>query len=322
MTGTKKRRTRLLRSVVGTAVPAMVFLAGCPNECAPAPSAELASAPAVGGAFSESFADPNAFAARFDYGWSGEVHAGSAFGDDANDWQGDHDGGCGDPNGTSRTIHLGPGDSQAAAAQAFYTCLPGGDPAKGHVMTSVNTEGYVIAWFSPKQTFNNVRQVCWDQNLTDLGGGKWTQVVFVTAGEIGGNSADLGFTSPEFPANSGPSSPRGTAAFGVKMFQGGLDAWQNGAFAGGIGGGATSDKAPRYQHCVTDQENGRLSVSIAQPNGSVASGEIAGSIPNGPIRVVFEDDNYNPDKHFSTTETKARDGSGLYTWHWDNIVIS
>ena len=295
-----------------------------PTTTRPAPATTEPGGSSGGGGtmFSESFSDPTAFAARFDHGWSGELHAGSAWGDDANDWQGDHDANCGEPNGTSRTIHLGAGDSQAAAAQAFYSCLPGGDPAKGHVMTSVNTEGYVVAWFSPKQTFTDVRQVCWDQNLTDLGGGKWTQVVFLTAAEIGGNSADLGFTSPEFPREAGPSSPRGDADFGVKMFRGGLDAWQNGAFAGAIGGRTTTDKAPRYQHCVTDLGNGRLSVSIAQPNGSVAKAEIAGSIPNGPIRVVFEDDNYNPDKHFSTSETKARDASGLYTWHWDNIQIS
>ena len=374
MTGTKRRR-RVLRSFVGTAVPAMVFLAGCPNECAPAaPSAERAiqraaeaieaaapapepastpapaptaapapapaaptpaptqgrasgqgeqaSSPPSGTLFSESFEDPGAFAARFDHGWSGEVHAGSAFGADANDWQGDHDANCGEPNGTSRTIHLGEGDSQAATAQAFYACLPGGDPAKGHVMTSVNTEGYVIAWFSPKQAFNNVHQVCWDQNLTDLGGGKWTQVLFLTPSDLRGDSADLGFTSPEFPAEDGPSSPRGEGAFGVKMFQGGMSAWQDGAFGGGLSGETTSDKAPRYQHCVTDLENGRLAVTIAQPDKSVVKGEIAGSIPNGAIRVVFEDDNYNPDKHFSTTEEKTRDESGLYTWHWDNIQIS
>ena len=66
-------------------------------------------------------------------------------------------------------------------------------------MTSVNTEGYNIAWFSPKQTFTNVRQVCWDQNLTDLGGGKWTQVLFLTQDEVARSKGDLGFTSPEFP---------------------------------------------------------------------------------------------------------------------------
>ena len=60
----------------------------------------------------------------------------------------------------------------------------------------------------------------------------------------------------------------------------------------------------------------------APPNGSRSSGTVSGSIPNEPIRVVFEDDNYNPDKHFSTSRENARDSSGLYTWHWDNIQIS
>ena len=106
------------------------------------------------------------------------------------------------------------------------------------------------------------------------------------------------------------------------MFKGGLVAWQNGSFTGGSDAGPRSDKAARFQHCVTDQENGRLSVSIAQPDGSVSTGEIAGSIPNGPIRVVFEDDNYNPDKHFSASGAWSRDSSNLYTWHWDNIQIS
>ena len=106
-------------------------------------------------------------------------------------------------------------------------------------MTSVNTEGYVVAWFSPKETFTNVHQVCWDQNLTDLGGGKWTQVVFLTEAEMGEDSSDLGFTSPEFPDNGGPSTPRGDAAFGVKMFEGGLVAWSSdGAFTVRSGHGA------------------------------------------------------------------------------------
>jgi hypothetical protein len=60
---------------------------------------------------------------------------------------------------------------------------PDEDPAKLHLMTSVNTEGYVRVWFSPKQTFHNVSKVCWDQNISDLGGGKWTIVSFLTAAE-------------------------------------------------------------------------------------------------------------------------------------------
>jgi len=46
---------------------------------------------------------------------------------------------------TSRTITIGAG--AAGKSGVFYACLPGGDPAKGHLMTSVNTTGYNIAWF-------------------------------------------------------------------------------------------------------------------------------------------------------------------------------
>jgi len=296
--------------------------------------------------FSEDFADPSSFAARFDHGWSGEVAAGLLFGDNANDWSGDHDMSCGDPNASHRTIHVTPGPGEPGVAgssvrdveQAFYPCLPGGDPAKGHVMTSVNTEGYVTAWFSPKQTFTNVHRVCWDQNLTDLGGGKWTQVVFLTAGEaarLQGGKPDLGFTSPEFQGPAGPSTPQGAARYGVKLFDGGAQSWaipsnldpdspsQVNWFniaSGGPGVATTGDKAPRYQQCVTDQDNGTLSWTRQGPNGTV-TGTSRGQIPNEPIRVVFEDDNYNPDKHFSNDAPKARDSSGLYTWHWDNIQI-
>ena len=53
----------------GSAVPAMVFLAGCPDQCAPAPAAQ--SVPA-GLAFYEDFSSPNVFYERFDRGWSGQ----------------------------------------------------------------------------------------------------------------------------------------------------------------------------------------------------------------------------------------------------------
>ena len=105
--------------------------------------------------------------------------------------------------------------------------MPGGDPDKGHMMTSVNTEGYVTAWFSPKQTFHNVTKVCWDQNITDLGGGKWTTINFLTAAEYAGKT-DLGYTSADFPRNGGASSPQGAAANGVKVFRGGMNSYTNG----------------------------------------------------------------------------------------------
>ena len=43
-------------------------------------------------------------------------------------------------------------------SQLFWHCAPGGDGAKGHIMTGVEHDGYNIAWFSPKPVFSAVSQ--------------------------------------------------------------------------------------------------------------------------------------------------------------------
>jgi hypothetical protein len=268
-------------------------------------------------AFAEDFSSPTAFSERFDHGWSGEWNAGSMFHEERNDWHADHGMMCENPNTSNRTIHL---TSQVQASDvAFYHCMPDGDPAKGHLMTSVNTEGYVTVWFSPKQTFHNVSKVCWDQNITDLGGGKWTVVNFLTAAEYRGK-ADLGYTSPDFPKNGGPSSPQGPARNGVKIFRGGMNSYTDAKLHGGASGVTVSDKAARYKHCVIDNGNGTLTTMMAQPGGRTISRIVTGSIPDDDIRVEFADDSYNPDKHFDAKGVPPN-SSGLYTWHWDNIQI-
>jgi hypothetical protein len=232
---------------------------------------------------------------------------------------------CGDPMLTSRTIH-----QSAGKAETHYQCAPGGDPAKAHLMTSVNTTGYAIAWFSPKQVFTNVTQVCWDQNQTDLGGGKWTQVLFLQPDEYQGQT-DLGYTSPEFPNTGGPSTAQGSARNGVKLF-GDMTMWSlpNGSDANAFEGRwnqfasdsiqhvfnwtqgfSTTDKAARFQQCITDNGGGRVTYTDGHGHSYQQTGV---GIPDGPIRVVFEDDNYDPPK---------RDGysASNLTWHWDNIRI-
>jgi hypothetical protein len=268
-------------------------------------------------AFAEDFSSPTAFSERFDHGWSGEWNAGSMFHEEKNDWHGDHGMMCENPNTSNRTIHLS--SQMQANDAAFYYCMPDGDPAKGHLMTSVNTDGYVTAWFSPKQTFHNVSKVCWDQNITDLGGGKWTIVNFLTAAEYSGK-ADLGYTSPDFPKNGGPSSPQGPAKNGVKIFRGGMNSYADAKLHGGVSGVTVSDKAARYKHCVVDNGNGTLTTMMAQPGGRTIGRIVIGSIPDGDIRVEFADDSYNPDKHFDAKGVPAN-STNLYTWHWDNIQI-
>jgi hypothetical protein len=376
MNGVQKKRARLVRSVVGVALPAMVFLSGCPDQCAPAaPTADQAAMPAPAAApaaaqpapsaptttraaattpttraagptttravaqtptppppsglmFSEDFVTTSAFYQRFDHGWSGQDPA--TWPDSSGpvrSWLGDHDAACGNPMETSRTITISRGPAGKEAV--FYPCLPGGDPAKGHVMTSVNTAGYNIAWFSPKQYFTNVRRVCWDQNLTDLGGGKFTQVVLVTKADAEKYDDDLGFVGPGFEDPSGPSTSSFPSANtgGAHMFKGSFEIWRgvpgtdgNGGITGELGGGVTtSDKAARYQHCMIDNENGTVTLSQARPDGTTATKTVTGDLPDGEVRVVFEDDTYNADKHFDASERPGPNHP--YTWHWDNIQI-
>ena len=280
------------------------------------PGNPAASSP-PGIAFSEDFKNPTSYKDRFDYGWSGEWDAGSMWGGNRNDWHADHGMMCENPNNSHRTIHLT--SQEQARDAAFYYCMPDGNQDKGHLMTSVNTLGFVTVWFSPKQIFRNVFKVCWDQNITDLGGGKWTIINFLTANEYAGKN-DLGYTSPDFPKNGGPSSPQGPAANGVKVFRGFMNSYTNGQFYGGARGVTVSDKAARYQHCVVDNGNGTLTTTIAQPNGRTVGLKVQGKIPAGEIRVQFGDDSYNPDKHFNMRGV-AENSTGLYTWHWDNVQI-
>ena len=224
---------------------------------------------------------------------------------------------CEDPNTSNRTIHLT--SQEQANDAAVYHCMPGGDPAKGHLMTSVNTEGYVTVWFSPKQIFRNVAKVCWDQNITDLGGGKWTTVNFLTAAEYGGK-ADLGYTSPDFPKSGGPSSPQGAAANGVKVFRGDMNSYTDSkiprrrAWRQGIrqGGALSALRDRQWQRNAHDHDGAagrqdRLARRRRQH-------------PQGDIRLEFADDSYNPDKHFDAKGAPPN-SSNLYTWHWDNIEI-
>ena len=125
-------------------------------------------------------------------------------------------------------------------SQLFWHCAPGGDPAKGHLMTAVDTIGYNIAWFSPKPTFTAVSKVCWDINETQESSRKWTQVLFVGAADAvrypagtvtypgGGGHArgtggfDLGYTSPDFRDFDGPNTrihPQGGTLAGLKIGQ-------------------------------------------------------------------------------------------------------
>jgi hypothetical protein len=322
-----KRSVLAIVSVAAVLIVAVLALAGPFNPVTRAASTLQ---------FEAKFETSGDFFDRFDFGYSGPNPWDWGNGTGAGQqmvFHGDHDMSCAGPT-TSRDVTFGGDRQQLDFSQLFWYCAPGGDGTKGHVMTGVNTVSYNVAWFSPKPTFTNITQVCWDINETEMSHRKWTQVLFVgdadahryptgsptaisTARGTGG--FDLGYTDPDNRDPNGPSSglfPQGGTLAGFQdsfgspsWFQN--DAWSTQFAAGQILG--ITDKAARYKHCLTNQPNNVLRFTQDTPNGTRTI-DLAGQIPSDARRVVFEDDNYNPPKD-------ERYDPNVLTWHWDNIQI-
>jgi LysM repeat protein len=297
----------------------------------PAPTTTLA--PPSGLSFVETFETAAGFFNRFEYGYSGP---------NPNNWNGanpllwpsDHSSSCQAPGaGTDRTIHIHDDGTHTGSVgdfnELFYHCAPGDDPAKGHLMTTINTIAYNIAWFSPLQTFNHVSKVCVDVNMTELGTRKWWQILFLTPSEAtryetgesapesltdsrsGTGGFDLGYTSPDNEGQTGPS----TASAGIKFENGLVGVWAGNNLSGRSGTrvNGLQDEATRYKQCFTDLENGTVRVDSARPGGTVTF-TAPGAIPNDARRVVFEDDSYDGEKGDNASVAHL-------TLHWDNVEI-
>jgi hypothetical protein len=246
---------------------------------------------------------------RFDYGlhhtWiANTVHQ---------SWIGDHDDNCGPPEpgrvienptrlGTTYYPDMGPDEG------IVYWC-------REHMMTSFNTPAYAQVDVSPKQVFDDVTRVCWDQNRTDVGPRMWTQVVVVNTDTFNANNGRFDYVAARL-------SRTGPGAFGIhatddtflaELADGG-SLVQTGQSVDSSNGGrwTTTDKGKRYQICVEDLGNGNVRMEMEHDSG-VQVRTLRGSMPDGPARVIFQHDLYNPDK-----DSGVANG---YTWHWDNIII-
>ena len=77
----------------------------------------------------------------------------------------------------------------------------------------------------------------------------------------------------------------------------------------------TSDKAARYAHCFYNNPDNSLIITRARPDGRSDKFIVRNmQIPSGKVRVIFQDDNYDPPKR------GGYDPNNL-TWHWDNILV-
>jgi hypothetical protein len=228
-------------------------------------------------------------------------------------YPGDHDMACGAPT-TSRTVRP---DNRS---ENFWWCAPGGADT-GHVMAGMNSSGYSISGFAPRQAFTNIRSICWDQNLTDLGGGKWMVLTLVPANTMISQTAQptspyrLDYTLPEFDADNAPGdfNIQRAQRWQFKLFRNNLNIFNSmgsssvGVWSTGAGFIAGADVATRYRHCLTENAAGQIVVTQRGVSWNTTA-----RFPDGLMYVIWADDTYDADKH---------GGTGSYTWHFDNIEV-
>ena len=270
------------------------------------------------------------------------------------DWLGDHDSMCGGPL-TKRHVHH---ESHADDDNLVWWCAPNG-PDTGHLMTSFLTEGYGQVDFAPRRSFTNLKRICWDQSMVGLPR-KWVQIVVIPESLYQANGGAINYGLPELqpvPAGGtlgiGPLPIQDTNLNGIVGDDGDMPIWPGreafnniwaprwdsfvGVFTVGsvngiyskqgnwadFGGREITDPAPRFQHCMTDLENGTMRFVIDLPGGTLNEKDVTlpGSLPNGPARVIFQDDTYDAFKADNPDPTGLNGGTVESTWHWDNITI-
>jgi hypothetical protein len=318
-------------------LPAAILLAGCPNQCAPSPPApqpQAAPPPAAPGAPAPPPTAPAPPGGQFTADFSSSSHLGLfdwqvfwggsnpfTFPDQPQSWHGDHDMSCGAPT-TSRAVHLrgetGPGPVGNAGELVWY-CAPGGDPAKGHVMTSTVAVGYAHVDFSPRRAFNNVSRVCWDQNWTDVGGRKWTQVSVVPESLFQANGRRFDYVLPflqnDVAVNgehlAGDAFMLAMQSATTQVFVGQGFEWSD------FSGFTTDDKARRFRQCIVDTGSS-VRLELERLNGTEVRTVPGATLPNGPVRVIFQDVTYDSFKGTLPPDEARRTN----TWHWDNITVS
>jgi hypothetical protein len=279
-------------------------------------------APSVG-AFSEAFATDQR--GRFDF----QLHTSSNGGVPtkiADQFVGEHNLACQGPD-THRDVHGGMAAGtflDVSGSELSWWCAPTGDAAKGHFMTALDTTDIATLSFTPKQTFNNVTQVCWDQNMNDLGEAKWVNVFVVPADDIAAHGGNFSYAAVSGLSFGGIDRMPPAGSFDFTWLRGStfankwgpnathtetMNFWAS-TFGHGMVPQGPLDSAPRFQICLTSGGN----MVIHRPDGTTDTRALGTTFPAGAVKVIFQDASYNPAKHNGSVDRVS--------WHWDNIVVS
>jgi hypothetical protein len=258
-------------------------------------------------------------------------------------WTGDHvnvnaDDECTAPTETREILR---GDrSGGFNSDWIYRCVPGGDVAKAHVMTSIgDTSGYSLGAFAPSEAFSGVQEVRWDVNQTDLGDRQWTEIAIIPADQF--DFANLPCTT-DVPCDTTTHDEIGSVgtqwggqrARRINTYEQPNGYTQAGGDLGyrceecpyapsirygegyGLDDPALTSVAIRRSNFFRDNGDGTLSWGFVLEDGTVNEFSAPGAFPAGPVRVVFKDHNYTPLKSPATLLPET-----TFTWHWDNIAI-
>lgn len=219
----------------------------------------------------------------------------------------------------------------------IYRCRPGGDVAAAHLMTAIgDTSGYSIGSFTPYETFEGIREVRWDVNMTDLGYRQFTEVKVIPEATFDTQQLPCAI---DFPCDTPSHGALGSV--GTSTFNGELHI-HNGSQLSSQQYDTPADPAlneirTRRTHFFRDNGDGTLTFGVERPDGSFQTHTANGSFPAGPVRVVFADHNYTPEKSVDEGQVnrticreagKFEPSSSLsppclrYTWHWDDIEIT
>jgi hypothetical protein len=186
-------------------------------------------------------------------------------------------------------------------------------------MTSTALTGYGHIDFAPPQQFNDVEKVCWDQNMTEMGGRKWTQLTVVPESVFQANGGRLDYVKLGLQNDVAVGGVRlAGSAWMLEMLRGSTITYvgQTETYVN-FGGFTTTDKARRFKQCATDMGNGTVKLELERQS-STETRIANGSFPNGPARVIFQDVTYDNFKgNFEAGVTPMNTN----TWHWDNVQV-
>lgn len=221
-------------------------------------------------------------------------------------WSGDHNLNCDGPQ-TQRVVH-------DRLDEVIYYCQPGGDPAKGHVMTSMgHIDGYSIVAIAPDRSFTDASRVCWDVNLTDLGQRQWWEAHLIPEAAFQANNRKLAYLTPLRENVDSTALPYPSGSVNVAMMFGETDIFSGRSIIHDDKSPQAfkvTSKAKRYRHCLTDNGDGTLTWEQERDTGT-RTFTVAGAFPS-EFRLIFTDHNYTP----------LKDGpvAGM-TWHFDALLV-